>query len=66
MRLLAFVTEGAIIRRILTQIGEPTQAPMAKPPRGPPDWDPEPEPGTDWEGQISPESECEFDQRISW
>ena len=66
MRLLAFVTEGATIQRILTHIGEPTQAPVAKPARGPPAWDLEPEPGMDWEGQISPEPEFEFDQRISW
>ncbi len=66
MRLVAFVTEGTAIRRILTHIGEPTQAPAAKPARGPPDWDLDPEPGLDWEGQIASETEFEFDQRISW
>ena len=66
MRLLAFVTEGATIQRILTHIGEPAQAPMAKPARGPPYWDQEPEPGMDWEGQMPAEPEFEFDQRISW
>jgi len=66
MRLLAFVTDGASIDRILTHIGESTQAPTAKPARGPPDWGQEPESEMDWEGQVPPESEFEFDQRISW
>ena len=66
MRLVAFVTESEAIQRILTHIGEPTQAPVPKPARGPPDWALEPEPGLGWEAQISPEPEFEFDQRISW
>ena len=65
MRLLAFVTEGATIRRILVQVGEPTQAPVPKPAREAADWDLEPEPGLDWEEEISPEPEFKFDQRVS-
>ena len=53
MRLLAFVTDSQAIRRILTRIGEPTEAPVPKPARGPPDWDLEAEPVLDWQGQIS-------------
>ena len=66
IRLLAFVTEEATIQRILTHIGEPIQVPMAKPARGPPYCNQEPEPGVDWEGQMPAEPEFEFDPRISW
>ena len=66
MRLVAFVTEGATLPRLLVHVGEPTQAPVPKPARGPPDWDLEPEPGLDWEGPIFPKPEFGFDQRISW
>ena len=39
MRLIAFITEGVQIRRILEHIGVPAQAPRVTPARGPPLWD---------------------------
>ena len=39
MRLIAFITEGVQIRRILEHIGVDTQAPRIAPARGPPPWD---------------------------
>jgi len=36
MRIIAFVRDPAVIARILTQIGEPTQPPAVLPTRAPP------------------------------
>ena len=60
IRLVAFVTDAAVIRRLLPQIGEPIQAPVVKPALAPPDWGLEPGPGLGWEGQVAPEPECEL------
>ncbi len=67
MRLIGFITEPPVIRRILTHIDEPTTPPPISPARGPPldpaaldqtpAWDPagpQPDPG------------FEFDQTTSW
>jgi hypothetical protein len=39
MRIIAFVTETTAIQRILTHMGEPTQAPPVASARGPPLWE---------------------------
>jgi len=39
MRLIAFVTNGEEVRKILTHIGEDARAPKISPARGPPLWD---------------------------
>jgi hypothetical protein len=39
MRLIAFITEGTQIRRILAQIGVDSEPPHIAPARGPPLWD---------------------------
>ena len=39
MRLIAFITEGAQIRRILQHIGVASEPPHICPARGPPLWD---------------------------
>jgi len=39
MRLIAFITEGAQIKRILEHIGEACEPPHIAPARGPPLWD---------------------------
>ncbi len=44
MRIIAFVTDGVSVCRILTYIGEPTEPPRIAPARGPPDWESETEP----------------------
>ena len=39
MHLIAFITEGAQIRRILDHIGMDSEPPQISPARGPPLWD---------------------------
>jgi hypothetical protein len=36
-RILAAITEGRVVRAILTSLGLPTEAPVVHPARGPPD-----------------------------
>ncbi len=79
MRLIAFITEGAQIRRILDHIGVDSQPPHISPARGPPLWDDcsdaqmddgaQIEPAdwvTEWDGAAQPAPDFEVDQRISW
>ena len=39
MRLIAFITDGAEVRKILEHIGADPQPPRIAPARGPPLWD---------------------------
>ena len=73
MRLIAFITEGAQIRRILDHIGVDTEPPHISPARGPPLWDEcdaqmgegvEVEPDWDLAAQSAPD--FEIDQRVNW
>ena len=75
MRLIAFITEGTQIRRILDHIGEDSEPPHISPARGPPLWEGcdaqmddgvEPDWATDWDlaAQLAPD--YEVDQRINW
>ena len=66
MRIVAFITEAAPVRRILTHIGEPTEPPPIAPARGPPAWDDEQVQLPDWEAIVQPEPEYELDQRVQW
>ena len=77
MRLIAFITEGVQIRRILEHIGVDTQAPPIAPARGPPLWDECGAQGAHGAGQGAPidpdlgESAQTapgdvFDQRTEW
>lgn len=78
MRLIAFITEGTQIRRILDHIGVDSEPPHISPARGPPLWDDcgdaqmgdgahiEPDWATDWDGAAQPTPGFEVDQRISW
>jgi hypothetical protein len=66
MRLIAFITEAAPVERILTHIGEPPRPPPITPARGPPAWGDTPESAPDWDLLKQPESDFEFDQRVSW
>jgi hypothetical protein len=75
MRLIAFVTEGRQIRRILDHIGVDSEPPHIAPARGPPLWDDcgdaqmddgaqtEPDWATDWDGAAQPVPDFEVDQR---
>ena len=72
MRIIAFITEAVVIRKILGHLGEPTAPPKIKSARGPPLWEmPGSEPGeAGWPGAIDPQAQpalaYEFDQRIAW
>ena len=72
MRLIAFITEGAQIRRILDHIGVDTEPPHISPARGSPLWDEcdaqmgegvEVEP--DWGLAAQPAPDFEVDQRVN-
>ena len=75
MRLIAFITEGTQIRRILDHIGVDSEPPHISPARGPPLWDDysdaqiddgaQIEPA-DWDLAAQPAPDYEVDQRISW
>jgi len=72
MRLIAFITDRAEVRKILDHIGVDSLAPRISPARGPPLWDDcdaqaheavEVEP--DWDASIQTAPDCEVDQRIN-
>ena len=74
MRLIAFVTEGTQIRRILDHIGVDSEPPHISPARGPPLWEDCGDAQTDegvqsdphWDLAAKPAPDYEVDQRISW
>ena len=74
MRLIAFITEGTQIRKILDHIGVNSEPPRISPARGPPLWDDcdaqmddgaQIEPA-DWDLAAQPAPDYEVDQRINW
>jgi hypothetical protein len=77
MRLIAFITEGTQIRRILDHIGVDSEPPQISPARGPPLWEdcdaqtdegvaPGPDWATDWDLAAQAALDYEVDQRINW
>ena len=73
MRLIAFITEGVQIRKILDHIGVASEPPHISPARGPPLWDESDahvgegvvaEPDWDMAAQAAPD--YEVDKRIIW
>ncbi len=65
MRIIAFITDGASVGRILEHIGEPVQPPRIEPARGPPAWEEQAQlPLPDPIAQSEPD--FEFDQTVSW
>ena len=74
MRLIAFVTEGTQIRKILDHIGVESEPPHISPARGPPLWeecgDAQMDDGVhiepDWDLAEQPAPDYEVDQRINW
>jgi len=73
MRIIAFITHSADIRRILDHIGVESEPPHIAPARGPPLWDDcdahsgegtQIEP--DWDLVAQPAPDYEVDQRINW
>jgi hypothetical protein len=73
MRLIAFVTEGTQIRKILDHIGVDSEPPHISPARGPPLWedcDAQMDDGVhiepDWDLAAQPAPDYEADQRVNW
>ena len=67
MRIIAFTTETAPVRRILIHIGEPAEPPRIAPARGPPAWDDPPvDLVPDWDALAQPSPEYVFDQEVQW
>ena len=73
MRIIAFITHSADIRRILDHIGVESEPPHIAPARGPPQWDgcdAQAAQGTliepDWDLAAQPAPDYEVDQRIDW
>jgi hypothetical protein len=74
MRLIAFITEGTQIRKILDHIGVDSEPPHISPARGPPLWadcDAQMDDGAqiepaDWDLAAQPAPDFEVDQRIIW
>lgn len=64
MRIIAFVTETAPIRRILRHIGEADLQPIIAPARGPPFFDLKFDQTPDYD-LSTVEQEYEFDQRMN-
>jgi len=74
MRLIAFITNGSDVRKILEHIGVDCEPPHITPARGPPLWDDcgdaqrgegvEVEP--DWDLAAQPAPDYEVDQRVNW
>lgn len=74
MRLIAFVTEGTQIRKILNHIGVDPDPPHISPARGPPLWedcddaqiDHGVQFGSDWDLAAQAAPDYEVDQRVNW
>lgn len=77
MHLIAFITEGAQIRKILEHIGVDSQPPRVAPARGPPMWEDcdaqmddavqlGPDWGTDWDLAAQAAPDFDTDQRVNW
>ena len=73
MRLIAFITEGAQIRKILGHIGVDSRPPHISPARGPPLWDDSDaqmgegvEVELDWDLAAQAAPDYEVDQRVNW
>ena len=55
IRLIAFITDPGLIRKILTHLGEPLEPPPVSPARGPP---------TDWGELVQVHNECDMTPAI--
>ena len=73
MRLIAFITHSADIRKILVHIGADSEPPHISPARGPPLWedgDAQMDDGAQsepqWDLAAQPAPDFEIDQRLNW
>lgn len=60
-RIIAFVTDGVSVRRILKHIGEPAYPPRLAPARSPPVWEEGVAPVALLDSLAQPEPDFEFD-----
>ena len=72
MRLIAFITKGTQIRKILDHIGVDSKPPHIAPARGPPLWDDcdaqvgeDTQIEPDWDLAAQPAPEFDVDQRVN-
>ncbi len=65
MRIIAFITEAVVIRKILGHRGEQTSPPAVKPARGPPLWEMQHDGQAEIDPHAQPSPAYEFDQRIA-
>ncbi len=66
MRIIAFITDGVSVGRILEHIGEPAQPPRIEPARGPPAWEEQAEPLPLSDPIAQSELDFQFDPSVSW
>ena len=72
MQLIAFITSGEEVRKILEHIGEDARAPKISPARGPPLWDGCDAPSDEgvvepnWDDADQSTPDVDIDQSISW
>jgi hypothetical protein len=66
MKIIAFITEGTVVREILGHLGQPTSPPRLMPARGPPLWEMQDRGSDAIDPQAQPAPDYEFDQRIAW
>ncbi len=69
MRIIAFITEMAVVRDILLALGEPIAPPTSAPARGPPLWAAMDDAASDAvpaDTRAPPAPDFVFDQRIAW
>jgi hypothetical protein len=70
MRIIAFITAGGEVKKIVDHLGVDSRSPRITPARGPPLWDQQDVTETidaDVQAELVPGSpEFQFDQRIDW
>ncbi|MGI8895823.1 MAG: hypothetical protein ACR2HE_09275 [Casimicrobiaceae bacterium] len=66
LRIIAFITEAAVVRDLLIHLGEPITPPTIAPARGPPRWAMPQAGQRETDPQAQPAPNYAFDQRIAW
>jgi hypothetical protein len=66
MRIIAFITDAAAVREILSHLGEPTSPPRLMKARAPPLWEMQGANMGEGEAQAQSAPEYQFDQRVAW
>jgi hypothetical protein len=66
MHIIAFITAAPAVHTILRHLDEPTIPPAVARARGPPLWDPAPQPVPHWADAPAPLPDFVFDQPLGW